>query len=98
MTKDELDYERLLKQMDELQKKIANKKEILDRERDEAILAAIRKNNVTREQGFALAKILEVENSVDRILELLPPAEEKSVRKRKVMESLKEREEQNNEK
>lgn len=99
MTKDELDYERMLKQMEELQKKLSDKKSILDKERDEAIIKAVHKINITREQGFALAGILSNEDNFDTIMKLLPKAEEKPVRKRrsKVNPTIKESEEMKDE-
>lgn len=77
MTKDELDYERMLKQMEDLQKKLANKKDILDKERDAAIIRAIHEIDITREQGFLLANILSNGENLESILKLSPKVEEK---------------------
>ena len=83
MTKDELEYERMLKQMDELQKKLSDKKDVLDKERDEAIIKAIHEINITREQGVALAEILKNEDNFETIMKLMPKAEERTAKKRK---------------
>ena len=50
MTKNESDYAKMLKQMDDLQRKLSEKKELLDKERDEQIIKAIHEIDITREQ------------------------------------------------
>ncbi len=75
MTKNESDYAKMLKQMDDLQRKLSEKKELLDKERDEQIIKAIHEIDITREQGYALAKILLNEENLDIILGLKPKEE-----------------------
>jgi hypothetical protein len=72
MTKDELDYERMLKKRENLEKMIADKKKELDRQRDEAIIQAIHTTDITREEGFKLAAIISNSDNLEVILNLKP--------------------------
>ena len=72
MTKDELDYERMLKKREDLEKMIADKKKELDRQRDEAIIKAIHMTDITREEGFKLAAIISNSDNLEIILNLKP--------------------------
>ena len=56
--------------MEELQKRMANKKELLDKERDDAIIGAIRKVNASREQGLKLANLVQDKESFETIMRL----------------------------
>lgn len=92
MTKDEQEYEKLLKKMDKLKQQISDKKDILDKERDEAIIKAVHEINITREQGFRLANVISNEENLESILNLRPKEVEKPV-KRTRTRKVKEREE-----
>ncbi|MGN0249171.1 MAG: hypothetical protein ACI4C0_07735 [Lachnospiraceae bacterium] len=81
MTKNEYDYERMLKQMEELQKKMTEKKEILDKERDEAIIQSIHEKNISREQGILLAKLIRDEKCFETIMKMEPEAEKRIMKK-----------------
>jgi len=103
MTKDELEYERMLKQMSELQKKIADKKALLDKERDEAVIRALTENGVTREQGFKIASLIGDPTCFDVIMDMEPSIAERVIKKRKVKpneetKAIKESEEKEDEK
>ncbi len=70
MTKNEYDYKRMLRQYEEIKKKMDEKKEALDKERDEAIIDAVRKVNVSREQGLKLASLIADKDSFEAIMGL----------------------------
>ncbi len=98
MTKTEYDYTRMIQQMDDLQKKIAQKKVLLDKERDEMIIEAIHEIDITREQGLMLARILKNGENLETILNLTPK-DETPIRKRRARrkKNMKESEEIQNE-
>ena len=83
MSKDELEYEKMLKQMEELQKKLSDKKKVLDKERDDAIIDAIHEIDITREQGYELARIIKYKGNIEAILKLTPKEEPVTKRGRK---------------
>ena len=82
MTKKELDYERMLKQMNDLQEKLAKSKESLDKERDELVVTALHETAITREQGFKIARLIGDPECLEMILKIEPRVEEKVVKKR----------------
>lgn len=83
MTKNEYDYKRMLRQYEEIKKKMDEKKEALDKERDEVIIDAVRKVNASREQGFKLASLIADKESFETImgLEIKKPSK-KGVKKK----------------
>ena len=83
MSKDELEYEKMLKQMEELQKKLSDKKKALDKERDDVIIDAIHEVDITREQGYELARIIKYKGNIETILKLTPKEEPVTKRGRK---------------
>ena len=74
MTKDEQDYMKMQQQLLQLQEKMKQKKEILDKERDDEIIKAIREVDLPREDGFKLARLIEDRKSLEAIMMMEPQA------------------------
>lgn len=74
MTKDEQDYMKMQQQLLQLQEKMKQKKEILDKERDDEIIKAIREIDLPREDGFKLARLIEDRKSLEAIMKMEPQA------------------------
>ncbi len=85
MTKKELELEKMLDQQKELQKKIDQAMDDLNKERDDLILGAIHEIDITREQGYELANILRNKDNLETILKLAPKLEKSERKRRKRM-------------
>ena len=72
MTRNEYDYKRLEKQLLALKKKMDEKKEVIDKERDEMIISAVHEINISHEQAAILSKLIKDKKCFDEILKLDP--------------------------
>lgn len=83
MTRNEQEYNKMLKKMEELQKKLDDKKEELEKERDMIVVKAMQESHITREEGAKLAKLIGDERMFAKIMAMAPEVEERIVKKRR---------------
>lgn len=95
MTKSEQEYKRLLARRKELERRIDEKKEELDRERDTIVVRALRESHITREEGCKLARLIGDERMFAKIMELVPELEERISKKRRSQKEEKQMEGEN---